>query len=413
MSLKKKLDRMKPHLKQQHADKPVQGTDALPHMDLWKSNDTDLFVSGDQYCLIREVHFPLDYKHGHYKLEAFKHAVEAWNNVNFNHSLSAKGFAAEDLFFFDTETTGLSGTGTSIFLLGYARVDKDKIIVKQHILTDPANEVALYLSFLENVDYEMLVTFNGKSFDWPQVKSRHTLIRKHVPKLPETGHFDLYHASKRLWKSSLNSLKLKSIEEKKLGFERKDDIPGYLAPAIYFDFVERKHPEGMLKVLEHNEKDILSLITLYTHISFQLLGTDESQNSKEKLETGKWFKKEGVSNLSEKYLTDSYEMDQNPSAAFHLAFEHKKQHQYPQAITLWEISLEKGLPKEQRESAIEIAKLYEHHLKDFKNAYLFAMQAIKALDTEDLKNERKQKILGQIKHRLNRISRKMSGNNPK
>ncbi|MFB1080862.1 ribonuclease H-like domain-containing protein [Jeotgalibacillus sp. JSM ZJ347] len=409
MDLKKKLARMKPHLNQSE-EKPLINAEKLPHMDIWKENHTDVFTYEDQHCLIREVHFPVNYQHGQYLLSDFLNVVEAWNRTDFNHSLSAQGYQAQDLFFFDTETTGLSGTGTSIFLLGYAKFERDKLVLKQHILTDPSNEIALYLSFLENVNYETLVTFNGKSFDWPQVQSRHTLIRNHVPKLPQTGHFDLYHAAKRIWKSSLKSLKLKSLEEEKLGFQRKDDIPGYLAPAIYFDFVERKHPEGMLKVLDHNEKDILSLITLYTHISLQLLGTDQHQNSIEKLETGKWFKKEGEYQRSEKYLKDSYEMDQNPSAAFHLAFEYKKQQQFNHAVELFNISLEKGLPKEQRISAIEISKIYEHKEKDFSGAYFYAAKAIKALDAETMKEEQKQKNLDHIKHRLNRISGKLSGN---
>ena len=38
----------------------------------------------------------------------------------------AKGYRPGDLFFFDTETTGLGGgTGNTIFLLGYAYIDGD------------------------------------------------------------------------------------------------------------------------------------------------------------------------------------------------------------------------------------------------------------------------------------------------
>ncbi|MBM7577396.1 ribonuclease H-like domain-containing protein [Jeotgalibacillus terrae] len=406
MNFKKKLERMKPHIKKT-TEKPVVQTEKLPFLDVWNNHDTFVYQSEDHFCLIREVHYELDHRHGEFKLSSLIKAVEMWNRSDFNHSLSAKGYKAEDLFFFDTETTGLSGTGTTIFLLGYARFDGEKIILKQHILTDPSNEVALYLSFLENVNYEMLVTFNGKSFDWPQVKSRHTLIRNHVPKLPETGHFDLYHAAKRLWKSSMTSLKLKSIEEEKLGFERKEDIPGYLAPAIYFDFVERKNPEGMLKVLEHNEKDILSLITLYAHISAQLLGNDENQSSSEKLEAGKWYKKEGEQKRSSDYLNASFEMDQNPSAAYYLAMDYKKQEHFERAISLFEVTLEYGSPREQRESAIELAKIHEHQLKKLDQAYLYTMKAIKALDAEDLRQERKTDKLEKIKYRMNRISRKM------
>ena len=80
-------------------------------------------------------------------------------------------------------------------------------MLKQHILSQPGSEVPLYKSFLESIDYTNMVTYNGKAFDWPQVKTRHTLIREHVPKLPAFGHFDLYHAARRMWKHRLERIK--------------------------------------------------------------------------------------------------------------------------------------------------------------------------------------------------------------
>ena len=92
----------------------------------------------------------------------------------------------------------------------------------------------LYESFLKTVDYTTLVTYNGRAFDWPQVKTRHTLVRDHVPKLPSFGHFDLLHASRRMWKNKLESVKLANVEENILGVVRENDIPGYLAPDDLF-----------------------------------------------------------------------------------------------------------------------------------------------------------------------------------
>lgn len=103
---------------------------------------------------------------------------------------------------------------------------------------------------------------NIKAFDWPQVKSRHTLIREHVPKLPPFGHFDLYHASRRIWKHKLERLKLSIVEKEVLEIHRIDDIPGFLAPIIYFDYVERKNPEGMLGILKSLILDWIAPISL-------------------------------------------------------------------------------------------------------------------------------------------------------
>ncbi|MDQ7863152.1 ribonuclease H-like domain-containing protein [Peribacillus frigoritolerans] len=131
------------------------------------------------------------------------------------HPLSAKGVKSEDLFFFDTETTGLGRrSGQYHFFTWLCVLEGEEVVVKQHILPQPGSEIPLYQSFLENINYETLVTYNGKSFDWPQLKTRHTLIKEHVPKLPEFGHFDLYHASRRLWRNKLERVKLSAVENR-------------------------------------------------------------------------------------------------------------------------------------------------------------------------------------------------------
>ena len=205
MSIKNKLNRLKPHLhhEQEKTQLDVRPLETLtktvdPFMDVWmKEGVVPFYVDGD-YCLVREKTYPLDMLHGKYRFLDFKQAVKAWNDSHLNHPLSASGYQAEDLFFFDTETTGLGGgTGNTIFLLGHASITDKEVVLKQHILPQPGSEIPLYKSFLESVNYSQMVTYNGKAFDWPQVKTRHTLIREHVPKLPPFGHFDLYHACEK------------------------------------------------------------------------------------------------------------------------------------------------------------------------------------------------------------------------
>ncbi|MGZ4160175.1 MAG: ribonuclease H-like domain-containing protein, partial [Neobacillus sp.] len=302
MSLKNKLNRLKPHLsvgvKEEKISKISESAAIkVPFLESWKKVNVFPYVLDQNYCLIREVRYPLSQQHGHYRFSDFLTAVDFWHTQPISHPLSAKGHKAEDFFFFDTETTGLGGgVGNTIFLLGYASILGNQLILRQHILPNPGAEVPLYQSFLEKVNYKTLVTYNGKSFDWPQVKTRHTLVREHVPKLPAFGHFDLFHAARRLWKHKLDRLKLTIVEKEVLGIERVDDIPGFLAPMIYFDFIESKQPDGMIGILKHNEIDILSLVTLYTHLSFQLCGMDMKQTRKESYEVGRWFSTLGEKN---------------------------------------------------------------------------------------------------------------------
>ena len=69
------------------------------------------------------------------------------------------------LVFFDTETTGLKGAGTLIFLLGFIEQKENMFILTQYLLPGPDHESAfLYASGLWKHNLN-LVTYNGKSFD--------------------------------------------------------------------------------------------------------------------------------------------------------------------------------------------------------------------------------------------------------
>ncbi|RLQ95144.1 ribonuclease H-like domain-containing protein [Falsibacillus albus] len=417
MSLKNKLNRMKNHIVREEKDRVQEIVHRapefeepmdIPYLDEWKKMGVTPYYFDGEFCLIREVKFPLNHLHGKYELGDLHTSVQMWNNSEIDHPLSSKGMDSSDLFFFDTETTGLGGgAGNTIFLLGYAQVKEDEVILKQHILPEPGNEIPFYQSFLENVDYTTLVTYNGKAFDWPQVKTRHTLIRDHVPNLPAFGHFDLFHGARRMWKHKLDRVKLINVEADILDFHRKDDVPGYLAPMIYFDFVDRKNPEGIIKVLEHNELDILSLISLYIHLTCQIIGVDSDQSDQERLLVGKWFDYLGDGETAIKLLEKvSYESEEPEAveAKFKLAFHYKKMKRFNEAGKLWGEVVIKGSLVEVQMALIELAKIYEHQFKDFVKAFEYTNQA---LELEMKEAQRSEKKLLELDKRLKRIKKKL------
>jgi uncharacterized protein len=414
MSLKNKLNRLKPHIKS-GTEKPkaepaqIQDTLHIPFLDVWEQEQVSPFYFDGQYCLVREVNYPLDHQHGHYQFGDLLEAVSLWNKEQTKHPLSAAGHSPGDLVFFDTETTGLGGgAGNTIFLLGHASISGDHVKLKQHILPGPGAEVALYQSFLSNADYTTLVTYNGKAFDWPQVRTRHTLVRDHVPKLPSFGHFDLYHAARRLWKHKIERMKLSIVEQEVLGLERKDDIPGFLAPMIYFDFLERQNPEGLLGVIRHNETDILSLLTLYTHLTFQILGRDKTQTPRETYEVGRWFSYLGESDRAKQAFTGLLVggNEEEISAMHALAFEHKKHKEWQEAVSLWIESAAKGTKKQREEACIELAKHYEHREKNLELALKYCRLA-EEIHLEGKSATKKDMIfIQELEKRIQRISRK-------
>ena len=59
----------------------------------------------------------------------------------------------------------------------------------------------------------VLVTFNGKSFDWPQVCDRTTRYAAAAGTLPELAHFDLLHHSRRKYGNRFGDCRLQTLEQ--------------------------------------------------------------------------------------------------------------------------------------------------------------------------------------------------------
>ncbi|PCK21070.1 hypothetical protein CEY02_09930 [Bacillus pumilus] len=408
MSLKGKLNRMKKHLSHNQTDEKRQEIKAgqavnaenIPFLKEWEQLGAAPYYFEDSFCLIREVTYQLGEQHGLYSFAELPKIVDAWNKSEIHHSLSAKGYRSHELFFFDTETTGLSrGTGNMIFLLGHARVFSDKVVVKQHLLTNPGNEAALYKSFLDEVDVESLVTYNGKSFDWPQVKTRHTLLRDQIPALPEFGHFDLLHGSRRLWKHKYERMALSVVEKEELHVNREDDTPGFLAPMIYFHFLKEQKPSLIEGILTHNELDVLSLISLYIHLSKKILSKDAVKENNEKYALARWHLahrdvQEATKHLQE--LTDA-EFEHANQAAYDLSLQYKRLNQWDEAVRIWKDLFESNDVHLALKAGIELAKYEEHRQKDAESALsmtqsLLALSSLSERDIEALE-KRKTRLL--------------------
>ena len=129
---------------------------------------------------VHEERFAADYHHGHapIKLSAPMDVMSAWARDPRLNDLPIESFA-----FLDTETSGLAGgTGTYAFLVGAGRFVDGEFVLQQFFMRDPTEEPALLeglASFL--APCEALVTFNGKSFDAPLLRTRYILHQIPVP----------------------------------------------------------------------------------------------------------------------------------------------------------------------------------------------------------------------------------------
>ena len=166
----------------------------------------------------------------------------------------------------DTETTGLAtGAGTVVFLVGLGRWDGQRFRVTQLFLPDHADELA-FLGILaaELPPEAWLVTYNGRSFDWPLLQARYRLHRRLPPAIG--GHLDLLPIARLLFRHRLPDARLSSVESGVCGVERIDDLPGAFVPERYLAFLRHGEPGYLRDVALHNEQDVRSLARLLGHL---------------------------------------------------------------------------------------------------------------------------------------------------
>ncbi len=183
---------------------------------------------------------------------------------------SAAALDPERWLFLDTETTGLAGgTGTYPFLVGIAWWDAGGLQVEQFFLRDLDEEHSLLLELSERMEERpVLVTFNGKSFDWPLLETRYRMTRA-VPAFAPRLHLDLLHPARQLWRLRLGSVRLKDLERHVLGgdgrsldWTRTDDIDSSLIPQMYFDYLRGGPAEPLVGIFRHNQMDLRGLAAL-------------------------------------------------------------------------------------------------------------------------------------------------------
>lgn len=169
--------------------------------------------------------------------------------------------------FFDTETTGLSGgSGTYVFLVGLMRFTGERFELWQGFMPHPADEKRLLEEVAARIaDAGVLVSFFGKSFDRHRLEDK---MRLHgvTPPFASTIHLDLYYPLRRAHRGRFENCKLKTLERELVGVVRADDLPGSFAPAAWFDFLSSR-PHRLEGVFQHNADDVLSLVTLLSHLA--------------------------------------------------------------------------------------------------------------------------------------------------
>ncbi len=194
------------------------------------------------------------------------------------------GFDPARALFLDTETTGLAGgAGTLAFLVGAGWFEDGAFRMEQVLLADLDTERPLLSRLAARIAAaSALVTFNGKSFDLPLLRSRFVMAR--VPAAPERPHLDLLHVARRIYGARVARCTLTTLERDVLGFTRVDDIPGAEVPARYLRYLREREREregegeggrdAVLPVVAHNAWDIAALVALVGELGARVARAD-------------------------------------------------------------------------------------------------------------------------------------------
>ncbi len=321
----------------------------------------------------------------------------------------------EDIIFFDTETTGLAGgSGTYIFLLGLGYFKEESFVVRQYFMSDYHEEEALLwgVNQLFAQDFKLLVSYNGKSYDYPLLQTRYVMMRQPL-QLNTPHHLDLLFPTRRLWKRRLLNCSLSNVERNILKIDRKEDVPGFLIPDIYFRYLRNKDANSLKPIFAHNLQDIVSLVILTTKISKSLKDPlSVGKFAPDLCSIGKIYERYKDFQYSSKCYEEALKRDLSDEEALEAlklcSFAYKKQKEWEKAETSWHeiISLSRQFELYPYE---ELAKYYEHKLKNYERAAGIVEDALSKLKKEsNIPWNVKTKWQNSLIKRLERIKQKQN-----
>jgi uncharacterized protein YprB with RNaseH-like and TPR domain len=415
------------------------------------------------FQLIESI-YPLDFVHGPLPL-----ADLFGRDRNIAARLARNPALAEcdlrSLAFLDTETTGLAGgAGTLVFLVGVGVVEGNHFILRQYFLRDPAEEEALLTALMNALaPCTGWVTFNGRAFDLPLLEMRLTLNRQRsaLNALRARPHLDLLMVARKLYQGRLPSCSLGHLEQHVLNIIREqDDVPGYLIPQMYLDYLRTGDAHEIHRIIYHNAIDILSMVTLAAHLlevfSTPVVKTtdgrpfdcaqdrpfDFAQDKPPTVEVRSSHRKGIFDGQRSASLRESSTVSPSPEDWLRLGRWHDQEGRQAEAESAYRCALEGRLPLNARreglsrlagllkrqdrraeaepfwqqwasfsvdnpQPCLELAKFYEWHAPNLPSAIEWTERALKIVSSWP-PHWRREATIATVQHRLTRLKGKMA-----
>ncbi len=299
---------------------------------------------------------------------------------------SLGGIDPRRVLFLDTETTGLSGgTGTLPFLVGLAWFEDESLCLEQLLLRKPGEERPILERLAARMrEASAIVTYNGKSFDWPLLRTRAVMNRVAVP--APTAHLDLLHCARRIFGPRLKEVRLVQMEAEVLGLRREHDIDGAEIPALFWDYVRGADGSTLTPVIEHNANDLVALAALMVALAERWDGVQPHHPPEDQLAVAKVAYRYGdhPRALSRaRAAADAGGSARVTAEALVLGAQAARKtddRRVEEAMLLEALSHAVG--SERAGVHLTLSKLYEHTLRDYARALLHLEQAEDAEEHE-------------------------------
>jgi len=330
-------------------------------------------------------------------------------------SIHSPNFDLKKTVFIDCETTGLAGgVGTYAFLVGIGYFLDHEFLIKQYFMRDFDEETAVLFAVSQELkNFKSLASYNGKCYDLPLLENRSVVNRIDFDSTAWL-HLDLLFPSRRLWKRRLQDCSLSNVEQQILNVKRKIDIPSYLIPQIYFDYLRSGRTDQLIPVFHHNIYDILSLVGLSVFISqaiqdFRLAGTEDPIDL---YSLGRFHYSLGNYPKSivcfEHALFKDMPTEWRQVTYINLAYAYKRTGRIKQAAQIWHRLLKEEFPFNFYVYE-DLAKYYEHREKDYPQAMLIVDRATECLNMNSHFSSHSNcgKALESLKYRRTRLERKI------
>ncbi len=350
--------------------------------------------------LLQEHLYPNERSHGSVRIGCLQDLpCDAMHDIGGEHMRSTD---AKRWVFLDTETTGLAGgTGTCAFLVGIGMIEDGGFRVQLYFMRDFDEEHAMLDALAQTLaQYDTVITFNGKAFDVPLLETRYRLKRLRNP-FRSMDHVDLLHPARRLWKERLGSCRLTNLESHVLGVERQGDIPGALIPQCYFDYLRSGDASELAAVFHHNVLDIVSLACINSVLLSVLAAPDRAslRHGQDIRGLARWLNKLGKEGqalaLYRTAIRSGLPRRDLFAALWETAQIERRAGRHDEQVQLLR-DLARVSAMHRAAAFVELAKHYEHRLKDYSLALKMTRNAQRHAPSEELC------------HRERRILRKLS-----